>query len=119
MYFGSPRNDIGAIAIVKSLSNISMTGTSDSGSTQVNVVPIKGTSLHAAPDPATTIGVINTNDHASSPDIGLGDGEVNPSSGTKICFVSGGTNQSALLTIGGNGRQLSVTLAIKENATCS
>lgn len=36
-----------------------------------------------------------------------------------ICFQSGSTNQSGLVTIGGNGRQTSVTLDIKDTTDCS
>ena len=43
----------------------------------------------------------------------------NPSSGVSICFASGTTNQSGLITIGGNGRQLSVKLSIMGDSTCS
>jgi len=35
-----------------------------------------------------------------------------------ICFASGGTDQSGLITIGSNGRQLSVTLSIKAGRKC-
>lgn len=41
-----------------------------------------------------------------------------PASQVQICFESGTTPQSALATIGGNGRQLSVTLDIKNGVNC-
>lgn len=37
----------------------------------------------------------------------------------QICFLSGTTRQSAMVTIGGNGRQLSVTLDVKNGNDCS
>jgi len=42
-----------------------------------------------------------------------------PASQVQVCFLSGTTSQSALVTIGGSGRQLSVTLAIKNGDNCS
>ncbi len=39
--------------------------------------------------------------------------------GVRLCFVSGSTEQSGLITLGGNNRRLSVTLNIKSNTTCS
>jgi hypothetical protein len=43
----------------------------------------------------------------------------NPSNGVSICFASGGTNQSGLVTIGGSGHPLSVTLKVMESTkTC-
>jgi hypothetical protein len=44
---------------------------------------------------------------------------INPSSGWQICLVSGGTNQSGLITIGSSGGTLQVTLSIKGNQTCT
>jgi hypothetical protein len=43
---------------------------------------------------------------------------VNPAGGARICFVSGGTDQSGLITIGGSGQGLSVTLDIWSDQTC-
>lgn len=42
-----------------------------------------------------------------------------PATEFRICLASGTTNQSGLITIGGNGRQLAVNLSIKGNKTCS
>lgn len=44
---------------------------------------------------------------------------VNPPGGVKICLRSGGTEQSAIISIGGSGRQLSVSTSVKNNTTCS
>jgi hypothetical protein len=38
--------------------------------------------------------------------------------GVYLCFASGGTDQSGLITIGSNGRQLAVNLAIKSGKVC-
>jgi type II secretory pathway pseudopilin PulG len=105
MNYGSPAVNVGAIAFVSSLAS----GGGDMiGSQRVNVIPIDSTTLNAGT--AATVQAINTN---------LATSEINPDGGVKICFVSGGTNQSGLITIGGNSRELSVTLSIKENTTCS
>ncbi len=39
--------------------------------------------------------------------------------GVRLCFVSSTTNQSGLITLGGNNRRLSVILNMKSNTTCS
>ncbi len=46
------------------------------------------------------------------------DADVNPTAGVDICFNSGGTNQHAVISIGGSGRVLSTTLVIYDGA-CS
>ena len=43
---------------------------------------------------------------------------VNPAAGVTICLASGGTNQSALMTIGA-GQSSRVTTEIKQNRTCA
>jgi type II secretory pathway pseudopilin PulG len=104
-YNGTPGTQIGAIAFVNSLAS----ATGDLvGSQRVNVIPINTTTLNMGS--AAAVQAINTT-LATSP--------VNPSGGVRLCFVSGSTNQSGLITIGGNNRELEVTLSIKENTTCS
>lgn len=106
-YYGSPAANIGAVAFVNSLAAYS-NGSLVSGSQQLNVIPITGSGLNVTSQAAaTTIGA------------GLAASATNPSTGVSICFVSGTTNQSGLITIGGAGRQLNVTLNIKGNKTCS
>lgn len=39
--------------------------------------------------------------------------------GVRLCFVSSSTEQSGLITLGGNNRRLSVILNMKSNTTCS
>lgn len=107
VYYGSPKTNIGAIAFVNSLASYS-SGSIVSGSGHVNVIPINNSGLDVAQQNA--VDTINSQ-LASSP--------VNPANGVHICFVSGGTDQSGLITIGSNGRQLSVTLSIKGNKTCA
>ena len=44
---------------------------------------------------------------------------LNPLNGVQVCFASGGTNQSGIITIGGSGRQLLVQLKIYNDNTCT
>jgi len=105
--YGVANTPIGAVAFTTSLA--SYNGNSlVSGAQQTNVIPITGSSLNVTQQAAAE--EINTQ-LASSP--------INPTGGIHICFVSGGSNQSGLITIGSNGRQLSVTLDIKDNKTCT
>lgn len=106
-YYGSPATNIGAVAFVNSLAAYSGNGLV-SGSQQLNIIPITGSALNVTSQAAATaIGA------------GLAASPTNPSTGVSICFVSGTTNQSGLITIGGAGRQFNVTLSIKGNKTCS
>jgi hypothetical protein len=99
--------DIGAVAFVNSLASYS-SGTIVSGAEQVNMIPINTTTLDMSPTAAAQ--AINNQ---------LGSSPVNPASGVKICFADARVGESGLITIGSNGRQLSVTLSIKGNTTCS
>lgn len=105
--YGTANTPIGAVAFANSLASYG-SGTLVSGAQQVNVLPISGSTL-------------NTSQLAAAQNINntFGSSPVNPSGGIRLCFVSGGTNQSGLITIGSNGRQLSVTLSIKGNRTCA
>lgn len=100
------QTNVGAIAFMNSLASYS-SGSIVSGSQQIKVIPVTGSTLNvAANDAANTI---NNNLAASA----------EATTGINLCFVSGGTNQSGLLTIGSTNKQLSVTISIKENKTCS
>jgi prepilin-type N-terminal cleavage/methylation domain-containing protein len=100
-------NSVGAVGFISSVAQISG-GSVVSGSQQVNVIPINTTALN------TTTGTV-----ADAIDARLATSPSNPGGGVQICFASGGTNQSGLITIGSSGRQLSVTLDIKGNKTCA
>jgi len=102
--------NIGAVAFVKSFAQYSGSDIV-SGSQQVDLVPVGTSALNATQ--ASTITAVNTRlkNAAFSP--------VDPTGGISLCFVSGGTQQSGLITIGSNGRQLSVELSIRSNTTCS
>jgi prepilin-type N-terminal cleavage/methylation domain-containing protein len=100
-------NSIGAVAILNSLAQTGDEGLL-SGSTQLKAYPIAGTALNATAQAGAQ--AINNNLTTATPAI---------TRGVEICFVSAGTNQSGLITIGGGSRQLSVTLQIKSNRTCA
>ena len=103
-YDNDPGKKIGAVAITSSLGTL---GEAD-GSQQVNVVAIPGTQLRlTAPE---AVSQVNSQ---------LGSGVVNPTGGVQICFDSGGTKQSGLITLGGEGRQGNVELRIFSNLGCT
>lgn len=104
---GASQVDVGIVAFVGSLAQFSG-GALQSGAQQVNMVPIDLSVL----DDSLLRGAEALNAHITT-------STVNPTSGLFICFVSGTTDESALITIGGNSRQLTVTLATKSNTTCS
>jgi hypothetical protein len=95
---------VGAIAFVNSLAS----ATGDMvGSQRVNVIPINTSTLNMSS--AAAAQAINNMLATSTP---------NPTGGVRLCFYSGSTEQSATITIGGNNRELSVTLSIRETKTC-
>ncbi len=77
-----------------------------SGSISVNVVPL-GTGT--TPNQLTMVGIINGLDTASP--------VTNPSGGMSVCFISTGSNQIAIMSIGGSGRQLTVNMVIEDGTT--
>jgi type II secretory pathway pseudopilin PulG len=105
--------EIGAVAFVSSMAQYSGSNIV-SGAGQVNVVPLNGTALNTSR--AAVVETANSdgsNALVTSP--------LNPSNGVHICFTSGNTRQYGIVNIGGNGRDLAVTLTIKDNtgAACS
>jgi hypothetical protein len=98
-------SNTGSVAFISSLGNLDTSGPSQ----QMNVYPIPGTTY--TQDTAGAIGIIQ------SP-AGLKSAPANPANGVKICLSSGSTEQSALYTIGGSGRQLSVSFVIKDGTSC-
>lgn len=99
---------IGAVAFISSLGQYNG-GTLLSGSQQIDLIPVGGTALNDTAPPNNTVDRIHAN-LAGSPR--------NPSGGVQICFASGSTNQSGLITIGSGGRKLSVTLQIMGGRSC-
>jgi len=113
---GSGVKQIGAVAFVMSLAQYSSNGAIASGSQQVDVVPIDDGNLVSKLGQTSQLmaGVIN-----SRLALPATQSLVNPINGVFICFASGTTNQSGLITIGNKNRQLSVKLDIKGNTTCT
>ncbi len=107
MVYGNTDAPIGGIAIWQGLPAQSG-GSLLSGSQTVAISPIVNTTL--AMGAQQFVSAANEN-LASSP--------LDDPNGIRICFVSGATEQSGLITIGGNQRPLNVTLDIKSNRTCS
>lgn len=112
---------IGAVGILmeSGSSNIKSASGYNSGAQQIDLVPIYASRLQRTP--TQTINDIQASAPISGlrdPNLGV-DGVLNPSMGVQICFASGSTNQSGLITIGGVGRQLTVSLDIRSNSTCS
>jgi hypothetical protein len=98
--------DIGAVGFMISFARFNYSTASAAQSLQI--VPVTGTALGV--NKLVTGQAINDN-FASSVNT--------PSGGVFICFVSGTTNQSGLITIGGDSRDLALKLDIKYNKTCS
>jgi type II secretory pathway pseudopilin PulG len=105
-YLGlNPGTSAPAVAFTSNLNTLS----NGNGSQQVNVTPIRG---------SAKLGDTPT-DAALHVDNSLAAGVPNPAGGVKICFNSGGTNQSGLLSIGGDGRQGNVDLKIFNSPDCA
>ena len=99
-------NNIGAVAFISSLGQFSQ-GKLLSGSQQIDLYPVNGSARNTT-SPVTVDAI----------DSGLANSPQNPKSGVKICFASGTTDQSGLITIGSNGSNLAVTLQIKNGRNC-
>ena len=109
---GGPDVPIGAVAFTSSFATYSQ-GSIVSGSQQLNVVPV----IPKVGNPGLG-GTIAQGTQDINTDLVNADSLINPSGGVSICFKSGGTNQSALITIGGSSQPLAVTLAIKTGSVC-
>jgi hypothetical protein len=107
MVYGGSSMPIGGIVIWQGLP-MQAGSTLVSGSQSASISPIVNTALGMGQQ--QFVNAANGN-LSSSP--------LDDPNGIRLCFVSGGTNQSGLITIGGNQRPLNVTLDIKSNTTCS
>jgi type II secretory pathway pseudopilin PulG len=108
---GASKTDIGAVAFLSGLGSYSG-GELMSGTQQMMLVPV----TNSGTVPNTTISGVES---AINARLRLADSLVDPSGGVQICFQSGGTSQSGLITIGSNGRNLSVKLDIKSTVDCT
>lgn len=100
---GGPKT-IGSVGFFSVVNNSSSTG--NTLSQTVELRPVQNTTLGMIDDDTVTA-------------IKAANLDIIPSGGVAICFKSGGTNQSGLITIGGNSRQLNISLEIKESTNCS
>lgn len=107
MVWGAGSTATGAVAFSQSLAPYN-SGVIQSGSHRVEVAPIEGSSLNMTPQAMAE--AINTSWATST---------INPTSGIRICIRSGTTDQSGLITIGSQNRELSVTLDVRSNPTCA
>jgi prepilin-type N-terminal cleavage/methylation domain-containing protein len=109
---GGGDREIGAVAFTNSFAAYdTTTGAILSGSQRVDVVPIDDNNNNSKLGVSQTTGVEVINSRIAS-------ATANPSGGVFICFRSGSTDQSGLITIGNNNRQLSVKLDIKNGISC-
>lgn len=111
MWYNNGGSDvrIGAVAFVPSFAQYGGTYL-DSGSQRISVVAIPNTAGAPAFTQAQAADAINAN---------LTSGVIDPTNGVSICFASGGTDQSGLITIGGSRGPLAVNLKIMQGTqTC-
>lgn len=108
---GGPKVPIGSVAFISSLASYDLSGGIKPGSQQVIVYPVGGSALDVTKTQGVdAINAVQFRNPAQSPP--------DPSDGVSICFASGGTDQSALIKIGGSKRSLSVTLKIMKGTVC-
>jgi prepilin-type N-terminal cleavage/methylation domain-containing protein len=112
MRYGS--HNIGALAFIGSLGGGTSASGMFSGAQHLDVYPV--------PESASYIGskfVTYEKNVVDKINSQLAGATKDPSGGIQICFASGTTDQSGLVTIGGNARALSVTDKIMDGKTCS
>lgn len=109
-YNGSPANTAEAIGFASNLSSLS----ASDGSQQINIFAVPHIALmNLHLDKATAVTDINSRLGALPPTA------LNPPQGVQICFMSGGTQQSGLITIGAGSRAGNVDLKIFSNTSCT
>lgn len=114
---GNTSQNIGSLAFTQSLgTGVSVTaGNSVSGVQTMNlVVPTANGSSLGNNDSNEVAPLQNALQHAGR----YADSSQTPTTSAEICFASGGTNQSGLITVGASSNGPSVTLKIYENKLC-
>lgn len=106
------KNPVWAVGFLSSLGSIA----AGDDSQQIDVYAIPGVSASA--DTKTAVDQINTSLRPGGT-VYTTPAAKNPSGGVHVCLLSGSTDQSALLSIGGQGRQLTVSVDIKDNTSCT
>jgi len=107
---GGVSDDIGAVAFVNGLGSYGGDSQLISGSQQLSLLPVPDSGKIPNTDKQAVIEAVSDQ---------LVNAPINPNGGVKICFASGGTKQSGLITIGSGGRGLSVNLEIKSTLDCT
>ncbi len=102
--------NIGAVAFVSGLGTLDSSNLLTSGIQQMSIMPVPGSG--EVPNTIETEVMDAVKSHLSG-------ATVNPDGGVQICFASGGTKQSGLITIGGNGRDVNLKLDIKSSVDCT
>lgn len=114
MWFNDGAGDVqvGTVAFVTALPSYEDSGVLKPGVPAVLVVPVNGSALHkSTAEGADALGSSGFYNRTSSPR--------DPVNGVSVCFASGGTKQSGLITIGGGGRPLDINLKIfSASTTC-
>lgn len=108
LVYGDGSSQAGGIVIWQSLPAASGSGSLASGAQSVSIGPVTGTSLG-----------MGQQEFVNAANASLVASPLDDPEGIRLCFVSGSTEQSGLITIGKNRRPLEVTLDMKSNRTCS
>ena len=111
MKIGGAGPSIGSVGFISSLGSFSNSGAYQSGAQKVDLVAVPNSAI----GDDETSGVAKINSQLKNAEL-PGSLYVNPANGVQICLQSGGTNQTALITIGSNGHDLAVKLEV---TTCS
>jgi prepilin-type N-terminal cleavage/methylation domain-containing protein len=106
---GANSGDVSGVAFLQGLGDVDSNSNFISGAQQTTVVPLRNSGNVTNNTVPMIVASIKNQINSSAP--------INPSGGVQICLQSGGTSQWALITVGSNGRGLSVTLDYK-SAVC-
>ena len=109
---GGSKKDVGAVAFLNGLGSFKDSQLV-SGTQQLSLVPVDnsdGGGSVVSQVPERVVDAINTKMETSPQ---------NPDGGVSVCFSDGSPDRSGLITIGSNGRSLSVKLDMKGTGDCS
>ncbi len=100
--------DVGAIVFANSLTQSGASGKLVSGTGRVNIIALDGTTLS---NTKLNMAEAMNSDGGNK----IANGTINPTGGVFVCFASGGTQDYGIVQIGGEGRDLAITLTLKDN----
>lgn len=92
----------GAVGFISELGSLDDGGNYNSGTQPVDLMPVQGTTIGTSK--SSMINAVNSS---------LATSAANPAGGFTVCFQSGGTSQTALMTIGSDGHDLAVKMEVK------